>query len=182
MHAAIALDSTYFPGPSLELARGNRVAQTGTGEPRAVPVLVFDEELEPKLLDSPRDVHPGTVALAWTDPWLIATWQNIAAHRNLPAGWDGGSAPPPTAACLDGAEVLANNFSAMPMNMRPVFAVDAEGRPSFAIYTDDVYLHLTVDDSKHLSFYAVVNGRESFGDEEEFDALSLPAKLLNVLG
>ena len=51
------------------------------------------------------------------------------------------SAVAPTREGLDSAEALAILISAKPMRARSQFSVDSDGRPSFALYDDRLYLH-----------------------------------------
>ncbi|PJR13986.1 hypothetical protein [Sinorhizobium meliloti] len=98
------------------------------------------------------------------DPWLDLTAQAIAAHRNLEAGWDNGLADTPSNEALDVAELLAQGFSTLPMSLRPQFLVDTEGAPSFTIYNDELYLHLTIDGPNSISWFRSVGGDEQFED------------------
>ena len=107
------------------------------------------------------------------DPWTEDTLQLIAAHRGLEAGWDGKGAPPIDERCLETAEILAHAFAYLPVTDRPVFAVDAEGRPSFASFDGDRYLHLTVDQPEVISWFASYGGRDHFEDNFRVDGFNL---------
>lgn len=104
------------------------------------------------------------VAAPKRDPWLDLTVQAIAAHRNLEDGWDNGSAEAPSNEALDVAELLAQGFATAPMNLRPQVIVDTEGTPSFTMYNDEVYLHLSVDGPDSVSWFRSVDGNEEFED------------------
>jgi hypothetical protein len=123
----------------------------------------------------------NVVLLAPRDPWLVATWDLIADHRDLVSGWDGINALAPEPERLDAAEALAILISAKPMRARPQFSVDSDGRPSFALYDDRLYLHLTIDSADRLSWYAVFGGTESFEDDIVFDGTQLPPQLDQLL-
>ncbi|GEM_PF-4591808 len=194
-------DSTYFPGPQLELARGGlvdgaiqdsateqiwvyfksdvpRSGENGTFKPTLLRIgnFSFIENASKALCLEPSASAP-VVSLPAHDPWLLETKQVIANHRDLPPGWDGLEAIAPSRECLDAAEALAQLISARPMSVRPRFAVDSKGCPSFASYTDHFYLHLTVDGPKRLSWYAVVDGEEFFEDDIAFDGVEMPQPL-----
>ncbi len=115
------------------------------------------------------------------DPWLLATWESIAAYRDLEPGWDGFDAPPPSRDCLEAAESLAILISAKPMQTRPVFAVDSRGRPTFAKYDENIYLHLIVDGRDQLAWYGVAGGEEFFEDEVLYEGVALPTALNRLL-
>jgi hypothetical protein len=124
---------------------------------------------------------PEPVTLEAYDPWLVETWELINAHRGLTADWDGMGAVAPNRECLDAAEAFATLVSAKPMTVRPQFAVDSRGRPSFAAYGEHLYLHLTVDAPDRISWYAVIDGEETFEDEVVFNGVELPAALNQLL-
>lgn len=137
------------------------------GSMRAIPV--YDPEGQ------------KTVAFASADPWLLETWQSIAKHRSLQKGWDGEGGHAPSDEALATAEALAVSLSTRPLSKAMQFAVDAEGRPSFAAYVDDFYLHLTISTDCHLSWYATRADREYFQDEVVFDRLFLPVELRDII-
>jgi hypothetical protein len=116
----------------------------------------------------------NVVVLTPRDPWLVATWDLIADHHDLASGWDGMNAVAPKRESLDTAELLAILISSKPMRSRPQFSVDSSGRPSFALYDDRLYLHLTIDDADRLWWYAVFGDVESFEDDIVFDGAQLP--------
>ena len=83
----------------------------------------------------------------------------------------------PTKAALDAAGKLAAVFATASPERRLAFCVDSLGRPTFAMNTLELYVHLTVDDAGTLTWYAVSGGREHFADRVQFDGRSLPAEL-----
>jgi hypothetical protein len=104
------------------------------------------------------------------DPWLELTTRAIAAHRGLDEGWDNAAAAAPSSEALDTAELLAFGFTSFPVNCRPQFIVDTEGNPSFTLYNDNTYLHLTVEGPHSISWFRTVNGIEEFEDSVEVRA------------
>lgn len=202
----IAPDSTFLPVISLELARGERVEQggghiefdprwllprlwmsdtssqaNGTAQKRFVQMGPFDVNASMVGTFTVKYGGSETIALPAIDPWLLATLDSIANHRDLRPGWDGMDAAAPNRECLDAAEALAGLFSGKPMTDRPQFAVDSEGRPSFATYSDRLYLHLTIDAPDRISWYAVADGDELFEDDVVFNGVEIPAALERIL-
>ena len=199
-----APDSTYYLVQILELARGSYYEQR-VGE------LVGEQAVawpQPRVADSTKlsttrfthanssavasgakgaesgvatELGTSVVVLAARDPWLVATWNFIADHRDLAPGWDGVDAVAPERELLDTAEALAILISAKPMRARPQFSVDIKGRPSFALYDDRLYLHLTIDSADRLSWYSVSGGEEFFEDDIAFDGTQLPPALDRLL-
>jgi ribulose-5-phosphate 4-epimerase/fuculose-1-phosphate aldolase len=51
---------------------------------------------------------------------------------------------------------------------------------TFATATDDFYIHLTVDEPKRLTWYAVVGGTEHFDEGVAFDGRRLPSGLAQL--
>jgi hypothetical protein len=201
-----APDSTFLPAVCLELARGERVEQgrghinfdprwllprirmsdtsyeaNGTAQKRFIQMGPFEVNAEMAGVFSVNYGVGETVSIPVVDPWLLATLDSIADHRDLHPGWDGMDAVAPSRECLDAAEALAGLFSGKPMTDRPQFAVDAEGKPSFATYSDRLYLHLTIDGPDRISWYAVADGDELFEDDVLFDGVELPAALERIL-
>jgi hypothetical protein len=174
----IIADSTYFLAHSASLARGEAVYHAYVSADR--PVWVLDQQKQPVQLGI-GDIHQRTVFAASADPWFLSTWDKISHHVGLPDGWDGASARAPTREALDHAYSLAVLLAAKPEGRRPVFAVDSEGRPGFAANNRELYLHLTIDTPGILSWLAVINGIEYFGDDIAFDGVSLPSELDRIL-
>jgi len=158
----IALDATYVPRIEEQQVT---ISDSSAHGLRAIVIVSNDG---------------SKVATATTDPWLHATLRKIAAHKNLSAGWDGGSAPAPTRECLDSAEALAILLSPKSIEKKPYFAVDCHGQPNFAMNSKDFYLHLTVDDPGALSWYAINNGEEIFEDAVAFNGTKLPKELATL--
>jgi hypothetical protein len=96
------------------------------------------------------DESANPVLLTRHDPWLIATWDLFANYRDLDPGWDGIKAIVPKREWLDTAEALAIQISSKPARSRPQFSVGSDGHPSFSIYDDRLYLHLTIDESNTI--------------------------------
>jgi hypothetical protein len=115
------------------------------------------------------------------DSWLFETLFIIESYRKVTDGWDGGSAPAPSKAALDAAELLSVFFALAEYETRPALCVDALGRPSFATNSPELYLHLTVDNSGRLTWYSVLRGTEAFAEEVEFDGNRLPDQLQRLL-
>lgn len=115
------------------------------------------------------------------DAWTLDTLEAIAGHRNLAVGWDGKHAKPPEDVLLDTAEVLAQAFSSVPVAARPIFSVDAEGKPSYSSYRDGYYLHLTIDEPGTISWYSVKNGAEVFRDEVAVEGSNLETLASEIL-
>lgn len=126
------------------------------------------------------EIDPHSV-IQYRDPWLNVCLDNIDAHKNLPEGWDGETAPAPEQASLTTAEFLAFGFSYLPLHLRPQFSVDAEGVPGFSLYNDQTYLHLTIDDPELISWYAVQNGEETFGDEVVVNGINFVTVAASIL-
>ena len=134
-------DLTYFQSQIASLARGELYQTVPEGPP---VVWVLDQRLRPVQVPQSTDtVVPFIIASA--DPWLVDTWDKISKHIGLSDDWDGAGSPAPSRELLDSAYALAVLLTAKPQARRPVFAVDAAGRPGFAAYSGDLYLHLTVD-------------------------------------
>lgn len=131
----------------------------------------------------------STVLLNTDDPvacfgfgdWFSKTVAAISSYVGLKDGWDGNDAIAPSKAALGTAEMLAVFLSQAPEERRPVFAVDALGRPSFASNSDGFYLHLTVDEPGKLTWFAEVDGVEYFKDDVPFDGRRLPETLQAIL-
>jgi hypothetical protein len=155
------------------------IANFGTGAFASLGTTAFD--FSTGQLRTTMQLGANVVVLAPRDPWLVTTWDLIADHRNLAAGWDGINALAPESECLDAAEALAILIAAKPTRARPQFSVDSNGRPSFALYDDRLYLHLTIDGADRLSWYAVSGGTESFEDDIVFDGTQLPPQLDQLL-
>lgn len=105
--------------------------------------------------------------------WLSDTQSAIEAHRGLLDGWDGPDSKAPSSQCLDTAAAVAVAWSELAGQRRPVFTVDVEGRPTFAINTGWLYLHMTVDGPGLISWYSVAGGIENFDDGVRLEYLDL---------
>lgn len=98
------------------------------------------------------------------DPWIEEVNQHIDAQRTYVKGWDGASGLAPDQEALDFAARLADFFAILPMAKRPHYDLDCDGRPTFALYDDKVYLHLTVDSEGVATWYTVVDGQEAYSE------------------
>ncbi|WP_431322219.1 hypothetical protein [Rhizobium sp. YTU87027] len=107
------------------------------------------------------------------DTWLWNTVSSITAHRQ--ADWMEPGVEAPSEEALDVAEVLAAGFAQLPINRRPQFGVDGDGRASFSAYDNGFYLHLTIDQGGAVSWYSVENDAESYRDDVEVDPLNVRA-------
>jgi hypothetical protein len=175
----VIVESTYQLAHAASLARGEAIyEQYSVENPQAV--WIFDQQTQPVQLGG-DETKWSTVAVASADPWFLNTWDKISRHVGLKDGWDGSDAPAPSRDALDHAYALAVLLAAKPDGRRPVFAVDSEGRPGFATNNRDLYLHLTIDKPGLLSWLAVIEGVEHFGDDVRFDGVTLPPELDRVL-
>ncbi len=86
-------------------------------------------------------------------------------------------APTPEPGSLTTAEYLASFFAAWPVSRRPQLALDMDGFPTFAAKSNEFYLHLTVEQTNILTWYAIVSGAEYFQDGVAFDGTALPIEL-----
>ena len=121
------------------------------------------------------------VLLTTRSPWLTETIKLIDQYRNVSTGWDGGSAEAPQDEALDTAEMLSVFLNTESRGGRPTFAVDSLGRPTFAARSQNFYIHLTVDRSERLTWFAEVDGVEYFQDDVEFKGRKLPDELSTIL-
>ena len=115
--------------------------------------------------------------LAGMNPWLIDTMAIIDAHRKRLAGKQNEKAVRPL---LESAEMLASFITDIGARRRPQLNIEPSGRPTFATATDDFYIHLTVDEPKRLTWYAVVGGTEHFDEGVAFDGRKLPSALAQL--
>lgn len=121
------------------------------------------------------------VTIASEDAWWWNTVDAITAHRNLPAGWLENGIDPPSERALDVAEILATGFADLPINRRPQFGVDGEGRASYSAYESGFYLHLTIDQYGLASWYSVEGTDEVYRDEVVVDALTASALAKEIM-
>lgn len=166
------LDQVYLNPPAIVQEGSNNLSRLSS----------FFPDLTDLRVTSTADIRVGEQALYQTvDPWVVETLQAVAGHRNLSKGWDGQSGLAPSSGALDTAEILTQAFAFAPASSRPVFSVDADGRPSFSSYNDDLYLHLTVDDPGVISWYSVRNGEDDFRDNVKVDGFNLEALAAEIL-
>jgi len=115
--------------------------------------------------------------LAGMNPWLIDTMAIIDVHRKGLAGNQNERTVRPL---LETAEMLASFITHVGVRRRPQLNIEPSGRPTFATATDDFYIHLTVDEPKRLTWYAVVGGTEHFDEGVAFDGRRLPSALAQL--
>jgi hypothetical protein len=132
-----------------------------------------------------KHAHPvylrEPVARSELDPWFHKTIAAISSYRGVKDGWDGHDAVAPSKRSLDTAEMLAVFLSQAREDWRPVFSVDALGRPSFSSNSNGFYLHLTVDEPGKLTWFAELDGVEHFQDDVPFNGRRLPESLQAIL-
>lgn len=100
-----------------------------------------------------------------TDGWVDDILSHIDAQRDYQDNWDFQGGIAPSIFALEWAGLLAEEFSYLPMNERPQYSLDTDGRPTFSVYNDKLYLHLTVDEHGNASWYSVKNGVEAFEED-----------------
>jgi hypothetical protein len=115
--------------------------------------------------------------LAGMNPWLVDTMAIIDAHRK---GLAGNQNDRTVRSVLESAEILASFIADVSARRRPQLNIEPSGRPTFATATDDFYIHLTVDEPKRLTWYAVVGGTEHFDEGVAFDGRRLPSGLVQL--
>jgi hypothetical protein len=115
--------------------------------------------------------------LAGMNPWLVDTMAIIDAHRK---GLAGNQNERTVRLLLESAEMLASFITDISARRRPQLNIEPSGRPTFATATDDFYIHLTVDEPKRLTWYAVVGGTEHFDEGVAFDGRRLPSGLVQL--
>ncbi|NUU44540.1 hypothetical protein [Tardiphaga robiniae] len=174
---ALDLDTTYQSKP-IDRDR-DKPSITRTGADIRLPSLAKARTFV-RLVGSAQEADQF-VLLAPRDPWLIETIRLIDDHRNLAKGWDGECAEPPEAGALDTAEMLSVFLNSNGPGSRPTFSVDSLGRPTFAARTNNFYIHLTVDKSERITWFAEVDGVEHFHDDVEFKGRKLPDELSAIL-
>lgn len=119
--------------------------------------------------------QPRLVLTYQRSAWLTSAIDAIAEFRTVKNGWDGVDALAPQWDSLDTAEMLAVFFNNM--DQHPTFTVDALGRPTFSLNSDDLYLHLTVDRGNQITWFAEVIGVEHFEESVAFTGRKLPDQL-----
>jgi hypothetical protein len=115
--------------------------------------------------------------LAGMNPRLVDTMTIIDAHRK---GLAGNQNERTVRLMLESAEILASFITDISARRRPQLNIEPSGRPTFATATDDFYIHLTVDEPKRLTWYAVVGGTEHFDEGVAFDGRRLPSGLVQL--
>ncbi|MBB3594348.1 hypothetical protein FHX08_004752 [Rhizobium sp. BK529] len=114
------------------------------------------------------------------DPWLQDVFAAIASYRDTDF-WQQHFTSPPTDAALNVAEILSAAFTKAPMTLRPQFVVDGEGQPSFTMYNDEIYLHLTIEAGGLISWYREAGENEDFGDDVDIKAYGAHALVDRVI-
>jgi hypothetical protein len=114
-----------------------------------------------------------------TSPWLLDAMEVISVQRDrLSKETESGRL---AFALLDDAEMLAALFAGSDSRRRPQLNILPDGRPSFATSTMDCYLHVTVDEPKRITWYALIDGREYFHENIPFDGRRLPDELRRLV-
>lgn len=166
------LDQVYLNPPAIVQEGSNNLSRLSS----------FFPDLTGLRVTATADVRVGEqVLFQAVDPWVVETLQAVAGHRNLLNGWDGQAGLAPSEGALDTAEILTQAFAFAPASSRPVFSVDADGRPSFSLYSDYLYLHLTVDGPGVISWYSMRNGQDDFRDDVPVDGFNLEALSAEIL-
>lgn len=80
----------------------------------------------------------------------------------------------------EASEYLVAHFAVWPEGRRPSLGLDFEGRPHFSAKSDNFYLHLTVEEGPVLNWFAKVNGKEVFEDEDHAFRTHLSPKLAEL--
>ncbi|WP_369720058.1 hypothetical protein AB8Z38_22925 [Bradyrhizobium sp. LLZ17] len=170
----IAVDAniTYQAQP-LDLAPP-RAAANRTGGDIAGPNRRAGNRYEAHLVGSVSE-QPRLVLAYQRSAWLTSVINATAEFRTVKNGWDGVDAEAPKWDSLDTAEMLAVFFNNM--DQHPTFAVDALGRPTFSLNSDELYLHLTVDGANQVTWFAEVAGVEHFHENVAFTGRKLPNEL-----
>jgi hypothetical protein len=179
MMPALDFNSTYQP--SYLEKDSERVTIARSGSDLRSPAHVGNVSYL-RLVGSSSITEAPVGIRSWRSPWLVQTISLIDQHRGLGAGWDGADALPPGDDVLNTAEMLAVFFNNDKSWGRPSFAVDALGRPTFAVRVPQFYLHLTVDRAERLTWYAEVNGEDHFHEDVMFSGRKLPDELSAILG
>lgn len=170
----IAADAnvTYQAKP-LDLAPP-RAAANRTGGGIAWPNDHAGNNYEARLFGSVSE-QPRLVLIYQRSAWLTSAIDAIAEFKTVKDGWDGIDALAPQWDSLDTAEMLAVFFNSM--DQHPAFTVDALGRPTFSLNSDNLYLHLTVDRGNRITWFAEVAGVEHFDENIAFTGRKLPDQL-----
>lgn len=122
-----------------------------------------------------------------TGAWLSGSLDVLESYRGLSDGWDGHAAFAPLDAAINAAEELCPFIVSYARGSLPTCSVDVLGRPSFAMRTDQLYLHLVVENELSegglplLTWYAVASYQEHFDGEVEFDGTDIPDALKEIL-
>jgi hypothetical protein len=114
-------------------------------------------------------------------PWLSTVLHSTASFRTAQFGWDGQNSRAAEQSMLDASEMLAVLLSNYARSELLTFSVDSRGRPTFAGRSPDFYLHLTIDDANHITWYAEKSGVEYFDGDVEFKGRHVPSGLLELL-
>lgn len=172
-----SVDTTYQP-KALDFGN-DRPAIFRTGADIVLPPHIVDQRFY-KLIGSGTDDNAVLIASA-SNGWLKGVLESITVFRNFRSGWDGQHAEAATQKALDTAEMLAVLVSSHSRSNELSFSVDSLGRPTFAGRSSGFYIHLTVDDGDHITWFAEKSGVEYFDGDVEFTGRHLPTALAQVL-
>jgi hypothetical protein len=150
---------------------------TGATNPQRHKASAAARVLEPGTSIGETDLLRDGPPLAGMNPWLVDTMAIIDAHRK---GLAGNQYERTVRSLLESAEMLASFITDISASRRPQLNIEPSGRPTFATATDDFYIHLTVDEPKRLTWYAVVGGTEHFDEGVAFDGRRLPSGLAQL--
>ncbi|WP_018323456.1 hypothetical protein [Bradyrhizobium sp. WSM2793] len=172
---ALDVDVTYQRKP-LEAER-EQVTVTRSGADIHMPVCEIGNHIA--RLTGSAEKSDRVLFISHYTPWLKSVLTSISEFRAVKEGWDGADALPPSQGSLDTAEMLATYLNNAPF--KPVFSVDAYGRPTFSSNAPDFYVHLTIDDPGQLTLFAEIDGVEHFADQIEFNGRKAPDQLSIIL-
>ncbi len=172
---ALDVDVTYQRKP-LEVER-EQVTVTRSGADIHMPICEVGNHIAQ--LSGSAQKSDRLLFISHYSPWLKSVLTSIAEFRNVTEGWDGMDAAAPSHGALDTAEMLATYLNKA--SVKPIFAVDALGRPTFSSNAAEFYVHLIVDGPELLTLFAEIEGTEHFADQIEFSGRKAPDQLAIIL-
>lgn len=160
-------DSTFHQNHILDMMRLNEANAYYSSVPSSFyqPSHKFKAS-NISVVSSTNTVFSGKALVYYRDAWLDDTLNQIEANRLYKDNWDSQGALAPSSEALYWAEYTAQAFTALPMTKRPQYSLDIDGRPSFTMYNNDLYLHLTIHADGVASWYSVINEQEYFDEVE----------------
>ncbi|WP_146073991.1 hypothetical protein [Methylobacterium sp. 190mf] len=117
-------------------------------------------------------LHDGS---AFFDPWFSRT-MGILADARVPSELDAAQHQE----LIGTAEMLAAFLVEIDPAVRPQLMVDEDGNASYGTSIDGFYLNLTIDSPGKITWYAVVNDKEHFGEGASFSGRRLPEPLRDL--